>query len=71
MLIKPMYRGTIDTSEDMLRVSARLAIPKGSATQLLVEEDPRPAVQKLHESGILAPQARGSPFPDLPGLLEG
>ena len=69
MLIKPMYRGTIDTSEDMLRVSARLAMVKGSATEMLVKEDPRPAVQKLHETCILAP--RGSPFPDLPGLLEG
>ena len=45
MLIKPVYRGTIDTAEDMLKSSAQLAVMKGTAAAVLLKEDPRPAVQ--------------------------
>ena len=64
MLIKPMYQGTINTSQDMLKISAQLLINKGSATEVLVKEDPRPSLKKLYETRILAPHIRDPGFPD-------
>ena len=55
MLIKPIYRGTIDTPKDMQKVSAKLAILKGSSMEILLKEDPRPAVQELYPTVIHAP----------------
>ena len=66
MLIKPIYRGTIDTSEDMLRSEAKLVIEKDTATEVLVKEDKRSAVQKMYENSISATliTEKGQVFPD-------